>query len=112
MGYGVSFNVLQNCLQKKFLYIRSAYFNMENTKDGLGIDAIVVIPKEINADSDRVHKVIRILDDKYFGCPACCSGNDILWKTEESFEIIKNNIPKGTRVFSVSKDHEVNEMNV
>lgn len=83
---------------------------MKDIQEGLGVDAIVVLPKEVSADSDRVHKVIRVIDRKFFGCEACCSGKDILFKTEESFQRIKAGIPKGTLVLSVSADHDVNEM--
>ena len=84
----------------------------ENTREGLGIDAIVVVPEEISADSDKMHKVIRVVDTKFFGCPACCSGKDVLFKTEISFEKIRANIPKDTMVLSVTKEFEVNQMNV
>jgi hypothetical protein len=59
-----------------------------------------------------MHKVIRAVDTKFFGCPSCCSGKDVLFKTEIGFEKIKANIPKDTMVLSVTEDFEVNQMNI
>jgi hypothetical protein len=98
--------------EKLFMECLIAKFIMEKPSGNFGIDAIVVVPKEISADSDKMHKVIRVVDTKFFGCPACCSGKDILFKTEISFEKIRANIPKDTMVLSVTKDFEVNEMNI
>jgi hypothetical protein len=83
----------------------------EKTKNQLGVDTIVVVPKEISMDSDRMQKVISVVEDKVLGCPMCHSGKDTLFKTEESYEKIKENIPNETKVISVNREYEVKQIN-
>ena len=57
-------SLYSNEIRETFYKISYPRFIMEkpsgNVREGLGIDAIVVVPEEISADSDKMHKVIRL----------------------------------------------------
>jgi len=59
----IAWKIIDN-ITKLFMECLIAKFIMEkpsgNVREGLGIDAIVVVPEEISADSDKMHKVIRL----------------------------------------------------
>ncbi len=62
------------------------------TERGVAIDTVplpertvrVTIPVDVAYDLGRFQKVLANLAEK-FGCPACCSGVDITFRTEREF---------------------------
>jgi len=75
-------------------------------RDRLTFDHMVVVPKEL-AVPERIAEILKIVDGKY-GCPQCCSGDDILIKIEEKFwremkQIFKDDV-------AVNKNLELKEV--
>ena len=73
----------------------------------IAFDHIAVLPGEISYNIEALTKAIGNIAGR-FGCPACCSGRDILFKTEET--LLRDVMRSFDNDFIVTRDMDVKRL--